>query len=122
MNWLPVMDKLRVIGLQVSALIGVHAWERRVRQRLLIDVELETDARRGAATDDLDDALDYGAIARRVAAIVHAARCRLIETLAEHIAQRLLAEFPMDRLKIVVHKPAAVPNARDTTIEIERAR
>ncbi len=116
------MDKLRVTGLEVSALIGVRAWERAVRQRLLIDLEFETDAHRVAATDDLDTALDYGVIARRVCDIVVAARCRLIESLAEQIAQCLLAEFPVARLTVVVHKPSAVPNARDTCIEITRSR
>lgn len=116
------MDKLRVTGLEVSALIGVRAWERAVRQRLLIDLELETDAHRAAARDDLDAALDYGVIARRVCEIVAAARCRLIESLAEQIAQCLLAEFPVERLTVVVHKPSAVPNAGDTCIEIARSR
>ena len=117
-----LMDKLRVTGLEVSALIGVHAWERGVRQRLLIDLELDTDAHRIAATDDLDAALDYSAIARRVCDLVATARCRLIESLADQIAQSLLAEFPVDRLTVVVHKPSAVPNARDTCIEITRSR
>lgn len=117
-----LMDKLSVIGLEVSALIGVHAWERGVRQRLLIDLELETDAQRVVATDDLDAALDYGVIARRVCDIVATAHCRLIESLAEQIAQCLLAEFQVDRLTVVVHKPAAVQNARDTCIEITRWR
>lgn len=116
------MDKLRVTGLEVSALIGVHEWERDVRQRLLIDLEFDTDAQRIAATDNLDAALDYGVIARRVNDIVADSRCRLIESLADQIAQRLLAEFSMDRLTVVVHKPTAVPNARDTSIEITRSR
>jgi len=116
------MDKLRVSGLAVSALIGVRAWERQVRQRLLIDLELDTDAGRAAATDAIADALDYGTIARRVVEIVTAAQCQLIETLAEHIAQQLLNDFAVNRVKVVVHKPAAIPNAHDTSIEIERTR
>ncbi|MCX7063334.1 MAG: dihydroneopterin aldolase [Proteobacteria bacterium] len=116
------MDKLRVHGLAVSALIGVHAWERQVRQRLLIDLEIETDASRAAAADQLADAIDYGTIARRVTAIVAAAEHRLIETLAETIAQSLLDEYALRRIRIVVHKPGAIPDATDTSIEIERSR
>ncbi|HEY6598073.1 MAG TPA: dihydroneopterin aldolase [Pseudomonadales bacterium] len=116
------MDKLRVTGLEVSALIGVDEWERSVRQRLLIDLEFDTDTQVIAATDDLNAALDYGVIARRVGDIVADSRCRLIESLADLIAQRLLAEFSLDRLTVVVHKPSAVPNARDTSIEITRSR
>jgi dihydroneopterin aldolase len=116
------MDKLRVTGLEVSTLIGIHAWERQVRQRLWIDLELDTDAARIAASDDIAAALDYGAIARNVVDFVARAEVRLIETLAERVARRLFDEFPISRLKVVVHKPAAVPNARDTSIEIERTR
>ena len=116
------MDKLRVTGLEVSALIGIHAWERQVRQRLWIDLELDTDAAHIAISDDIAAAFDYGAIARSVVEFVADAEVRLIETLAARIAQRLFDEFPISRLKVVVHKPSAIPNARDTSIEIERTR
>jgi 7,8-dihydroneopterin aldolase/epimerase/oxygenase len=114
------MDKLRVTGLALSALIGVHAWERRVRQPILVDLEFDTDAPRAAAYDDLAQAHDYGAVARRVTELVGRSEFNLIETLAERIAQCVLAEFGVARIKVVVHKPNAVPTALDTSIEIER--
>ncbi len=116
------MDKLRVTGLEVSALIGMHDWECRVRQRLAIDLELDTDAERVAAGDDIAAALDYSAVARSVVEFVATARFRLIETLAERIANLLLETFPIERLSVVVHKPGAVPGALDTSIEIQRKR
>jgi dihydroneopterin aldolase len=117
-----VTDTLRITGLAVAAYIGVHDWERAVRQPLFVDLEFPTDATAAAKTDDLRDALDYGAVARRVNEIVGASRCGLIETLAELIAERLLAEYSIERVTIVVHKPSAVAGARDTSIEIERSR
>jgi len=116
------MDKLRIIGLAVSALIGVHAWERRVRQPVRIDIEFDTDAAHAAAIDDLDQAHDYGAIARRVTELVGRSDYKLIETLAERIARCVLDEFHLMRVRVVVHKPNAVPTALDTSIEIERTR
>ncbi len=116
------MDKLRIVGLEVSARIGIHAWEQQVRQRLSVDLELETDAARTAASDDIADALDYSIIAHDIADFVRTSECHLIETLAERIAQRVLDGFPVARLKVCVHKPGAVPGARDTSIEIERNR
>ena len=115
-------DTLRITGLEVSAYIGVHDWERTVRQQLFIDLELPTNATAAATTDDLRDALDYGAVARRVVELVGASRCGLIETLAELIAGRLLSEYSIGRVSVVVHKPSAVAGARDTSIEIERSR
>jgi len=116
------MDKLRITGLAVSALIGVHAWERRVRQPVRIDIEFDTDAARSAATDDLARAHDYGAIARRITELVGSSEYGLIETLAERIARCILDEFRVARVAVVVHKPNAVPTALDTSIEIERTR
>jgi dihydroneopterin aldolase len=106
------MDKLRITGLEVSARIGIRDWEQQVLQRLSIDLELEMDAARPAASDDIVDALDYGLVARDVIDFVRASRFHLIETLAEHIAQRLLDSFSVSRLKLCVHKPGAVPDAR----------
>ena len=115
-------DTLRITGLEVAAYIGIHDWERAVRQPVFIDLELPTDAARAGAADDLRDALDYGAVARRVCEIVGASRCGLIETLAELIAGRLLSEYSIGRVTVVIHKPSAIPGARDTSIEIERSR
>jgi dihydroneopterin aldolase len=116
------MDSLRIIGLEVSARIGIRAWEQQVLQRLSIDLEIETDAARAAATDDIADALDYGTISRDVIDFVQRSECRLMETLVERIARHLLDTFSIERLKVCLHKPGAVPGARDTRIEIERSR
>ena len=110
------MDKLRITGLEVSTKIGIRAWEQQVLQRLSIDLELEIDASRAARSDAIADAVDYGIIARDVADFVRASKFRLIETLAERIAQRVLDSFPVSRLKVCVHKPGAIPGARDTSI------
>jgi len=76
------MDKLQITGLRVSTVIGVHAWERQLRQPLLIDLSLEMDSTAAAASDQIDDALDYGAVARRVTELIEASSFQLIETLA----------------------------------------
>lgn len=106
----------------MAAVIGVRDWERQLRQRLSIDLELEIDAAGPAARDELSVALDYGAVARRVAALVEGSGCRLIETLAEAIATALLAEFPTSWVRVRVTKPNAVPNAGGASVEIMRGQ
>lgn len=114
------MDELTIHGLEVSALIGVRDWERYVRQRLLIDLTLEIDTARAAASDSLGDAVDYGAVARRVREIAERNEAQLIETLAERLATTVCNEFQVRRVRLTLHKPGAVPNARDVAITIER--
>ena len=89
-------DYVSVKDLSVAAVIGVHAWEREIEQTLVFTVDMAADVRRAAASDDLADALDYSAVAGTIAAVVRAGKFRLIETAAERVAERLLADFPAD--------------------------
>jgi 7,8-dihydroneopterin aldolase/epimerase/oxygenase len=115
-------DRVFVEGLQIMTVIGVHARERLRPQPLVVDVELATDARRAAAADDLRLALDYGAVARFVTRYVTTHRPRLLETLAEALALRLLAEFRAPWVRLKVSKPRAVAGARGAGVVLERGR
>ena len=117
-------DYVAVRDLRVTAVIGVHDWEREIEQTLIFSVDMVPATaylRRAAATDDLADALDYSAVASTIAAVVRDGKFHLIETAAERVAERLLADFPVSWLRLEVRKPIA--NASYTaTITIERAR
>ena len=101
------MDLVSVRDLSVQAVIGVHAWERGITQTLVIDVVMAAEVARAARTDDLADALDYSAVARTGASVVREGRFRLIETAAERVAERLLADHPVAWLRLEVRKPIA---------------
>ncbi len=114
-------DYVSIRDLSVAAVIGVHGWEREVEQTLLFSVDMVADVRRAAATDDLADALDYSAVARTIAAVVRDGKFHLIETAAERVARRLLADFPVSRLRLEVRKPITA-GGYTAAITIERAR
>ena len=113
-------DTVFIRGLRADAVIGVHDWERRLRQTLVIDLTLAADVRTAAARDQLQDALDYDAVARAVTELVENNRFRLIETLAEAIAAHLREQFGIAWLRVRLDKPGAVPNAETVGVEIER--
>jgi dihydroneopterin aldolase len=100
-----VTDYVAIRDLGVAAVIGVHPWEREIEQTLVFDVDMAADVRRAAATDDLADALDYSAVAEVIATVVREGKFRLIETAAERVAERLLAAFPVTRLRLELRKP-----------------
>ena len=100
-------DCVSVRDLSVRAVIGVHPWEREVEQTLLVSVDMEADVRKAAATDDLADALDYSAVAETIAAVLRDGKFRLIETAAERVAERLLADLPLSWLRLELRKPIA---------------
>ena len=103
----PVMDYVSVRDLPVPAVIGVRDWERDITQTLVFNVDLACDVRRAAETDDLAEALDYSEVAQTISAVVRAGRFRLIETAAERVAARLLADHPVGWLRLEVRKPIA---------------
>ena len=104
------MDLVSVRDLSVQAVIGVHDWEREITQTLVFTVEMipsTADVRSAARDDDLADALDYSAVARTIVSVVQDGRFRLIETAAERVAERLLADHPVAWLRLEVRKPIA---------------
>jgi 7,8-dihydroneopterin aldolase/epimerase/oxygenase len=116
-----VTDYVSIRDLSVRAVIGVHAWEREVEQTLVVSVEMAADVRKAAANDDLADALDYSAVADAIAAVLREGKFRLIETAAEHLARRLLADFPLAWLRLELRKPVAA-GGYTAVITLERAR
>ena len=114
------MDIVYINELKVDTVIGIFEWERRIRQTVSLDLDLATDIRRAANSDDIDDALDYKAIGKRVIAYVQASEFQLVETLAERVAEIILEEFPVPWLKLRVGKPGALRGSRDVGVVIER--
>jgi dihydroneopterin aldolase len=118
-----VKDHVSVKDLSVRAVIGVHAWEREIEQTLLVSVDMVADARKAAVSDDLPDALDYSAVAETIAVVLREGKFRLIETAAERVAERLLADFPVPWLRLELRKPiTSAPTSYTAVITIERTR
>jgi len=126
-----VTDYVSVRDLAVAAVIGVHGWEREIEQTLLVSVDMVPETagvRTAAASDDLADALDYSAVAGTIAAVLREGKFRLIETAAERVAGRLLADYPLSWLRLELRKPITgtpapgAPPAYTAAITIERTR
>ncbi len=114
------MDIIFIRDLCIETLIGVYPHERRSRRTLLLDLELGADIRPAAATDRLDDTLNYQAVAQRVSEFAAASRCQLVETLGEGIAELLQREFAVPWLRLTLRKPGAVSAAGEVGIIIVR--
>ena len=115
-------DTVFIRGLRVDAVIGVHAWERRLRQVLVFDLEMACSTAVPARSDAIADALDYSAVAQSVRALAQSSRCELLETLAETVAHALMSEFGVTWLRLRLEKPGAVPEAEGVGVMIERGK
>ena len=99
------MDTVSIRGLSVHAVIGAYDWERDIEQTLVFNVDMAADAATAAASDQLADAVNYAAVAETITAVVRDGRFQLIETAAERVAERLLADFALSWLRVEVIKP-----------------
>ncbi len=98
-------DTVSIRDLRVSAVIGVHDWERESEQVLVFGVDMAADVAAAAARDDIAAALDYSAVAATVRAVVTDGKFRLIETAAERVAERLRADYRLSWVRVEVTKP-----------------
>ncbi|MDN5782369.1 MAG: dihydroneopterin aldolase [Luteimonas sp.] len=114
------MDTVFIEALEIDALIGIYDWERRIRQPLLFDIEMDFDNRVPAASDDIADTLNYKAVSKRVIEYVSQSGFGLVETLAERVAKIILDEFGVQRVRLKLSKPGAVRGARSVGVVIER--
>jgi 7,8-dihydroneopterin aldolase/epimerase/oxygenase len=114
------MDKIFLSALSVECIVGIWDWERRVKQTVILDLEMAADIRRAAASDSIEDTVDYKKVAKRLLAFVGESQFHLVETLAERIAQVVVVEFGVEWVKVRLNKQGAIRGARDVGIEIER--
>ena len=116
------MDIVFLHDLKVDCVIGIFDWERRIRQTLHVSLDMAADIKRAAATDRIEDTLDYKAMAKRIVEFANASQFQLVETLAEKIAALVLTEFKVPWVRVRVNKKGAVRNADDVGVIIERGK
>lgn len=114
------MDIVFINDLRIETVIGIYDWEREIRQTVSIDLEMAADNRKAAASERIDDALNYKAVAKRLIQFVEQSEFQLVETLAERIAEIVLDEFDVDWLRLKLGKPGAVTGSAEVGVIIER--
>jgi dihydroneopterin aldolase len=115
-------DTIFLSGLTTECIIGIWDWERKVKQKVVIDLEMAADIRRAAASDVIDDTLDYKKVSKRLLQFVGESQFQLVETLTDRIAQLVLTEFDVPAVKVRLNKQGALRGSRDVGILIERRR
>ena len=114
------MDIVYIRDLQIKTIIGIFDWEREQKQVVSINLEMGFDNRKAAASDAIEDALDYKAVSKRLISFVEDSEFFLVETLAERITEIVRNEFSVPWVKLSLGKPGAVTGARDVGVIIER--
>jgi dihydroneopterin aldolase len=116
------MDKVFIEALEIECVIGIYDWERTIRQPIVLDIEMAFDNRVPAASDSIDDTLDYKAVSKRLIQFVSESSFGLVETLAERCCDIILSEFHVAHVKLKLSKIGAVRGSKAVGVMLERSR
>jgi dihydroneopterin aldolase len=115
-------DRIFLHGLEVECIIGFIEWERRVKQTVVVDVEMPVDCARAARSDEVADTLDYKKVAKRLITFVSESQYKLVESLAHRAAMMILEEFNVEWVRLSVNKPGAIRHSKDVGVAVLRTR
>jgi dihydroneopterin aldolase len=116
------MDIGYIRDLRIDTIIGIYDWERQVRQTVSLDLEMAADIRQAAATDDIQFALNYKSVAKRLIQFVGDSEFQLVETMAEEVARIVREEFQVPWVQLRLSKPGALRQSQDVGLIIERGK
>lgn len=115
-------DIVFIEDLRIETIIGIYDWERKVKQTVALDIEMAADNTKPAATENIDDALNYKAVAKRLISFTEDSQFQLVETLAEKLADIILTEFDVPWCHLKLRKLGAVTGSRSVGVIIERGQ
>ena len=114
------MDIVYIRGLEIETVIGIYDWEKKIKQKVTIDLDMAWDFSSAAEKDDIDGALDYKAVSKRLIDFVESSKIELMETLGTRIVDIVMNEFDVPWLRLRLGKPGAVTHADDVGVIMER--
>lgn len=113
-----MIDSLHISALRIETHIGVHAWEQRILQTLLLDIKIPMDI--STCNDELTNTVDYATLCQVVTQYVESNTFLLIETVGANVAKLIQDTFKINQLSISVSKPHAIKNAGNICITVNR--
>ncbi len=115
-------DQIHVEDLLLRAIVGINDEERRDRQDVLINLDLDVDMRAAGESDDIQDAVNYRSLTKHIIQLVEGSEFYLVEKMAADIAKVCLSDPRVERVSVTVEKPGALRFARSVGVTIERRR
>lgn len=116
------MDKIIIEGMEIDCIIGIFDWERKTKQKVILDIQIEYNTTHLKGTDDIQNAVDYKSLNKSIVHYVAGSTCRLLETLADEVCALMLAIDKVDAVLLKVSKPNALSLAKNVAVEIYRTK
>ena len=116
------LDIVFIEDLRVETIIGIYDWEREVKQTIALDIEMAADNTKPASSEDIEDALNYKAVAKRLIAFTEESQFQLVETLSERLVEIIMDEFSVPWCRLKLRKLGAVTGSKSVGVIIERGQ
>lgn len=116
------LDIVFIEDLRIDTIIGIYDWEREVKQTIALDIEMAADNKKAAASENIDDALNYKAVAKRMIAFTEESQFQLVETLSERLVAIIMDEFNVPWCRLKLSKLGAVTGSRSVGVILERGQ
>lgn len=116
------LDIVFIEDLRIETIIGIYDWERKIKQTISLDIEMAADNRKPAATENINDALNYKAVAKRMITFTEESQFQLVETLAERLVEIIMNDFNVPWCRLKLSKLGAVTGSRSVGVIIERGQ
>ncbi len=114
------MDIIFIKQLKLNTIIGIHAWERKQKQAIILDIEIGYSIKPATQSDHIKDSIDYFAVCERMKELAKNHPYQLVESFAEEVCHIIITEFMAKQVRIKLNKPNAVDEADSVGIIIQR--
>lgn len=117
------MDKIYLNQMEFYGYHGVFPEETKLGQRFIVDVVLELDLKQAGKTDDLTKTINYAEVYETVKAVVEGSPLKLVEAVAEEIAEKIVSNFPLVKnciIKVLKPNPPIAGHYHSVAVEINR--
>lgn len=120
--WQTMSDKVLIQDLELEASIGVFDWEKKIKQRLVFNLELSCDFAKASETDNIEDAVNYAQVCEEIESLLSLKHYQLLEYLAERVCHQLFDSFPISAIQLSIYKPEAVSKTKSVGVSVFRER
>ncbi len=118
----PPLDEICICDLRFRCIVGINEDERHEKQDVVAQITLYVDLHQAGRTDAIEDTVDYKAVKKEILAMAERSRFRLIEALAQSVADVCLRQSRVEQVTVVVEKPGALRFARTVAVKITRGK
>jgi dihydroneopterin aldolase len=113
---------IKIKNLKLKTVIGIHEWESAIDRQIIINIEIETDHEKSLSSDEISDAIDYDSIVSKIKDLISKNRYKLVEKMAQEIAELIMKDFRVKRCNLELDKVGAIEGLESFAVVIEKRR